>query len=747
MPLMTRAAWDALEAAEAACREGRSADAWDALSRLSVLDPANLQARFITARLSLAEGALSRASDLIADYISRAAADPDIPRETIKEARTMAALLAARTGENETAEREITACLPLCTEGEKLALSGILAAITSPQRNPREYRRASAVFRYQAERVNPYRRYKASGSNSSAPLRVAYLADDFFAPEVIDLTKLLARHDKAKVIPSFYRYAPCPQPELQDDHLPPADISPDIINLSHCTPQKAAGRIHEDSPDILVALTGYRRLGASPLAILAYRPARIQLAGPAALLLRSPELRCLDYLMGDTLLFGEYEPPVSEEPAEDIPAEGNLRREYYETLSRAASAADSRSAGESRNKIHLAYSLSDMNSMTDIIELDDDHAEETADETYSRLSREEHHQLRDRIGKLTSGIADGISDGLENLGSLSKNIGSGFKNRLMDGLDHLKEMTGDEAVPAAPAITVPYIKEQENSPEKLLVLPHSLWATEFTPFVPPPSFGGETAGKPSANQSIIADPDLSCLALTDFRTITKETLDIYREILRGHPSVKLAFCHDFADSNDAIRFVKGRLTAAGLPAEQLELILSDNGPLPLLKPGAFDILLDDGSAPAAFTAHALAAGLPVVTLDGKPPVNTVRNDRQIGRTILRHVWLDEFIATDTESYLNIFDRLAGDHQLRKSLAESLPRTVRESALGDSAAFLRDLEAAYAFIKERQADEAAGKIPSIIADHRDRMTEVPVEEEPETKGSFLEGLKGIFSRKN
>lgn len=745
MPLMTRAAWDALEAAEAACREGRTSDAWDALSRLSVLDPANLQARFITARLSLAEGAFSRAADLIADYISRAAKDPDISRETIKEARTMAALLAARTGENQTAEREITACLPLCNEGEKLALSGVLAAITSPQRNPRENRRASAVFRYQAERVNPYRRYKDTGTGK--PLRVAYLAEDFFAPEVIDLTKLLTRHDKTKVIPSFYRYAPCPQPELQYNRPAPTDISSDIINLSHCTPQEAAGKIHEDSPDILVALTGYRRLGASPLAILAYRPARIQLAGPAALLLRSPELKCLDYLMGDPLLFGEYEPPIIEDTAEDIPAEGNLRREYYETLSRAASAADSRSAGESRNKIHLAYSLSDMNSMTDIIELDDDHAEETADETYSRLSREEHHQLKDRIGKLTSGIADGISDGLENLGSLSKNIGSGFKNRLMDGIDHLKEMTSDEEPPSAPAITVPYIKESENSPEKLLVLPHSLWATEFAPFVPPPSFGRETPEKVSANQSIIADPDLSCLALTDYRTITKETLDIYREILHGHPSVKLAFCHDFADSNDAIRFVKGRLVSAGLPAEQLELVLSDNGPLPLLKPGAFDILLDDGSAPAAFTAHALAAGLPVVTLDGKPPVNTVRNDRQIGRTILRHVWLDEFIATDEESYLNIFDRLAGDHQLRRSLAESLPRTVRESVLGDGAVFLKDLEAAYAFIKERQMDEAAGKVPSIIADHRDRMPETPIEEVPEKKTSFLDGIKGIFSRKN
>lgn len=746
MPLMTHAAWEALEAAEAACREGRFPDAWDALGRLSVLDPSNLRARFITARLSLAEGAFSRAADLIEDYLSLAAADKDTPREDIRDARLMAALLAARVGENDTAEKQLTASLPLSSEGDKLSLSGILAAVTAPVRNPREYRRASAVFRYQAERVQPYRHYKSSGA---APLRIAYLAEDFFAPDIIDLTKILARHHRSKFLPTFYCYAPCRYPELKGSPCPPADLSADIINLSGYSPQEAAGRLHEDAPDILVTLTGFRRLGTSPLAILAYRPAKIQLAGPAGLLLRSPELKCLDYIIGDTMLFGEYEPPAPEELPEtdDRTDEQSLRREYYDTLSRAATAADSRSAGESRNKIHLAYSLSDMNSMTDIIELDDDHAEETAEETYSRLSLEDHNQLKRSLEKLSTGITDGISDGLENLSTISKNIGSSFKTRLFEGIGHLKEMTDSDAAKNTPSVTVPYIKEAENSPEKLLILPHSLWAADFPPFLPPPSFPEKEQEQNTANQSIIADPDLNCLALMDYRTITKETLNIYREILLGHPSVKLAFCHDFADNNDAIRFVKGPLTAAGLPASQLELILSDNGPLPLLQSGAFDILLDDGSAPAAFTAHALAAGLPVVTLDSKPPINTIRYDRQIGRTILRHVWLDEFVATDAESYLNIFDRLAGDHRLRKSLAESLPHTVRASVLGDAATFLKDLEAAYDFIRERQADEAAGKTPSIIADHRDRIPETPIEEPPEKKPSLFKGIKSIFSRKD
>ncbi|MDO4204669.1 MAG: hypothetical protein Q4D07_09310 [Selenomonadaceae bacterium] len=745
MPLMTHAAWEALEAAEAACREGRTADAWDALSRLSVLDPGNLRARFITARLSLSEGALSRAVDLIEDYLSLASSDPDTTRESIREARLMAALLAARVGENKTAERELTACLPLCSEADKLSLSGSLAAVTSPDRNPREYRRASAVFRYQAERVQPYRRYKG---NTAGPLRVAYLSEDFFAPDTVDFTRVIAGHDRKKIIPSFYRYAPCHQPGLLRSYRTPAGLSIDIIDLSAYSPQQAAGRIHDDGPDILVTLTGFRPLGASPLAILAYRPAKIQLAGPAGLLLRSPELKCLDYIMGDTMLLGEYEPPAPEEiPDDELPAEQQLRREYYDTLSRAASAADSRDAGESRNKIHLAYSLSDMNAMTDIIELDEEHSEETAEETYSRLSQEEHRQLKKSLEKFSAGITDGISDGLENLGNISRNIGSGFKARLFEGIDHLKGMTEAGASPKTPAVTVPYIKEQDKEPEKLLVLPHTLWAADFPPFLPAPSFPDREQEKISANQSIIADPDLNCLALTDYHTVTRETLALYREILLGHPSVKLAFFHDFPDNNDALRFVKAPLIAAGLPESQLELILSDNGPLPLLQAGAFDILLDDGSAPAAFTAHALAAGLPVVTLDGKPPIGTIRRDREIGRTILRHVWLDEFIATDAESYLNIFDRLAGDHQLRKTLAETLPRTVRDSALGDTAAFLKDLEAAYAFIQERQEDEAAGKVPSIIADHRDRIPETPVEEEPEKKPSFLDGLKGIFSRKN
>ena len=68
-------------------------------------------------------------------------------------------------------------------------------------------------------------------------------------------------------------------------------------------------------------------------------------------------------------------------------------------------------------------------------------------------------------------------------------------------------------------------------------------------------------------------------------------------------------------------------------------------------------------------------------------------------------------------------------------------------LGDAATFLKDLEAAYDFIRERQADEAAGKAPSIIADHRDRIPEAPIEEPPEKKPSLFDGIKNIFSRKD
>lgn len=740
MPLMTRAAWEALAAAERACREGRSQDAWDALGRLSVLDPSNLRARFITACLSLAEGAFSRAADLIEDYLSLAVNDPATSREELRAARLMAGLLFSRAGDRTAAAREITACLPLCNEGDKLSLSGVLAAIAAPERNPREYRRASAVFRYQAERVTPYRRYRGT---AGAPYRVAYLSEDFFAPDTIDLTRTLTGHDGMKVVPSFYRYAPCHHRSLLAGHEPPGDLPLDVTDLSGYSPQEAAGIIHEAGPDILVTLTGYRSLGASPLAILAYRPARIQLAGPVPLLLRSAGLSCLDYIIGDQLLFGEYEPPGTEEPPpeEEPEQKTNPRRGYNAALSQAASAAGSRSAGEARNKIHLAYNLSDMHAMTDIIELDEEHASETAAETYSRLSREEHYRLRDSLQKLSSGL----SGGLERLGNLSKSIGSGFKARLSEGLGQRREPAEPEAPPKVPAIAVPFVKEAADFAEKLLVLPHSLWAARFSPFLPPPDFGDEEPESGPLNQSLIADPALVCLSLPDYRTVTKETLELYRKILEGHPAAKLVFCHDFGDKNDAIRFVKGPLTAAGLPPEQLELVFSCNGPLPLLQPGAFDLLLDDGSAPVAFTARGLAAGLPVITLEGRSPAGGRRYDRRLGGTVLRHVSLAEFIAGDQESYLNLFDRLAGDHKRRKDLGKTFPLTVRESALGDPAAFLTDLEAAYDFLWQRQRDEAAGEKPSVIADGRDRLPEKPAEEMPRKKTTLLEGLKGLFAR--
>lgn len=739
MPLMTRAAWETLAAAERACREGCPQDAWDALGRLSVLDPANLRARYITACLSLAEGAFSRAADLIEDYLSLAANDPDVSREDIRAARLMAGLLFSRAGDRAAAAREITACLPLCSEADKLALSGVLAAGAAPERNPREYRRASAVFRYQAERVTPYRRYRGA---AMAPYRVAYLAEDFFAPDTVDLTRTLTGHDRTKIIPSFYRYAPCYHSELLARHEAPGDLSADITDLSGYSPQEAAGIIHEAGPDMLVALTGYRLLGASPLAILAYRPARIQLAGPVPPLLRSAGLSCLDYIIGDQILFGEYEPPGTEELPPESEPEQNSRREYNAALSQAASAADSRSAGEARNRIHLAYSLSDMRSMTDIIELDEAHAAETAAETYSRLSREDHYRLRNSLQKLSSGL----SGGLERLGNFSQNIGSGFKARLPEGLDQLGEPAEQKDSPKAPAVTVPFIKEAEDFAEKLLVLPRSLWAARFSPCLPPPDFKDEEPESSYLSQSLTADPELVCLSLADYRTITKETLELYRKILLGHPAAKLVFCHDLGDKNDAIRFVKEPLTAAGLPPEQLELVFSRSGPLPLLQPGAFDLLLDDGSAPFAFTARGLAAGLPVITLEDGSPAGARRYDRRLGGTILRHVSLAEFIARDQESYLSLFDRLAGDYRLRKKLGKNLPLTVRESALGDPDSFLTDLEAAYDFLWQRQSDEAAGKKPAVIADCRDRLPSMAAEEIPRKKPTLLEGLKGIFSRK-
>lgn len=741
MPLMTRAAWEALAAAERACREGRSHDAWDALGRLSVLDPANLRARYITARLSLTEGAFSRAADLIEDYLSLAVNDPDTSREDIRAARLMAGLLFSRAGDRAAAAREITACLPLCNEGDKLSLSGVLAAIAAPERNPREYRRASAVFRYQAERVTPYRRYRGT---AGPPYRVAYLSEDFFAPDAIDLTITLTGHDRMKVVPSFYRYAPCHHRSLLAGHEAPGDLPVDVIDLSGYSPQEAAGIIHEAGPDMLVTLTGFRSLGASPLAILAYRPARIQLAWPAPLLLRSAGLNCLDYIIGDQLLFGEYEPAGTEElPPEKEPEQNtNTRRGYNAALGQAASAADSRSAGEARNRIHLAYSLSDMRSMTDIIELDEANAAETAAETYSRLSREEHYRLRDSLQKLSSGL----SGGLERLGNFSQNIGSGFKACLAEGLSQRREPAEPEEPPKAPAVTVPFIKEAEDFAEKLLVLPHSLWAARFSPFLPPPDFKDEEPESSPLNQSLIADPELVCLSLTDYRAITKETLELYRKILQGHPAAKLVFCHDFGDKNDAIRFVKEPLTAAGLPPDQLELVFSRSGPLPLLQPGAFDLLLDDGSASCAFTARGLAAGLPVITLEDGSPAGSHRYDRRLGGTVLRHVSLAEFIARDQESYLNLFDKLAGDHKRRKDLGKNLPLAIRESALGDPAVFLTDLEAAYDFLWQRQRDEAAGEKPSVIADGRDRLPEIPAEEIPRKKTTLLAGLKGLFSRK-
>jgi predicted O-linked N-acetylglucosamine transferase (SPINDLY family) len=68
----------------------------------------------------------------------------------------------------------------------------------------------------------------------------------------------------------------------------------------------------------------------------------------------------------------------------------------------------------------------------------------------------------------------------------------------------------------------------------------------------------------------------------------------------------------------------------------------------------------------------------------------------VGVSLLQHLGLDTLIAHSTDQYVDIASNLANDARLRRTLRPALRGRMHGARLTDTVAFVRELEAAYAF---------------------------------------------------
>ena len=88
------------------------------------------------------------------------------------------------------------------------------------------------------------------------------------------------------------------------------------------------------------------------------------------------------------------------------------------------------------------------------------------------------------------------------------------------------------------------------------------------------------------------------------------------------------------------------------------------------------------------TCEALWMGVPVITMCGD------RHSSRVGASILTHVGLEKFIATDIDGYINMAIEYANNIDSIKSIRTELRHNMQNSDLCNANVFTRNVEQAY-----------------------------------------------------
>lgn len=168
--------------------------------------------------------------------------------------------------------------------------------------------------------------------------------------------------------------------------------------------------------------------------------------------------------------------------------------------------------------------------------------------------------------------------------------------------------------------------------------------------------------------------------------ITPEVLQAWSSVLARVPSAWLRIQSSAFDSSDAIERVSARIRSAGIELERV-VIRGQLGWEDYLEAhGEVDILLDTFPySGGTTTAFALWMGVPVITVLGDTMLS-----RQ-GAAMLNCVGLSDWIANDSEDYVNKAVRFSQDAQSLAQLRAGLRDAAEKSPLFDTATFTRHFQ--------------------------------------------------------
>ena len=197
------------------------------------------------------------------------------------------------------------------------------------------------------------------------------------------------------------------------------------------------------------------------------------------------------------------------------------------------------------------------------------------------------------------------------------------------------------------------------------------------------------------NESVSTNKALPCLkrgyitfgSFNNLTKITPQVIKIWSRILQAVPNSHLLLkSKQLSDSSTKSRYLE-LFKEEGISEDRLELhswMPEKDGHLRLY--GHVDIGLDpfpyNGTTT---TCEALWMGTPVITILGD------RHVSRVGASILTHVGLEEFIATDIDEYINMAIKYANNMDSIKSIRAGLRHNMKNSDLCNADAFARDVE--------------------------------------------------------
>lgn len=182
-------------------------------------------------------------------------------------------------------------------------------------------------------------------------------------------------------------------------------------------------------------------------------------------------------------------------------------------------------------------------------------------------------------------------------------------------------------------------------------------------------------------------------SFNNFSKVTDEVLRLWGTLLERVPRSRLLLKSKLFGSAEGREVAAERFARCGIPVERVEM--RGFGPNHRAEYADMDIALDTFPYTGGITTcEALAMGVPVVTLRG------ASHGARFGESLLRNANLTELIADTPATYVQIAATLASAPETLAALRTNLRTILAHAPLTDAPLYVRDVEAAYAEIRER-----------------------------------------------